>query len=562
MIPVVGILGGTFPPKPRDLARLLTGFGKEQPVHTLSDHSSYSLIVDRAPGARCPVRVQLAPFEDIEMMKSDLRFSRRNLLKTIGAGAALLPLLESDPADAQCLAGGIKRLYILCWPDGMLSSINSWSPPGTDPTNWKLAPFQSSLAPYQSDLLLLNGVDYKFLRDGPSHEKTGHSCYPGMLTGALYKSAGMSTASDVAGGPSIDQYIGSTLKKGGYGGLVSLNQGAFVESGARLSWAAAGQEVVPDFDPWSVFKANIQGNIKTPTPSGTTTPPPAGMPAVDYAKATQRSILDSVMNDLKRFGNVVGTADKAAIDKHLSYVRDIETGLASTGTGTGTGSPGDGMVTTGTGAACGIPAVASAGEPPGPDATHPYFKQVVNVPVVAKLHIDLAIAAFAADLTRVAVMQIGDQGAAHLVLSWPPCNFVAGGDTGSDKATGDINGFHYIAHRNVGDKVTCDTWFQSQLAYIIGQMKSIADPNGKSMLDSSVVLGMNNMRTGTHETTGVPVVMAGSCGGYFKTGRSLALPAGTPNNGVLVAICNAMGTPVQTFGAAMYGGELAVLKGA
>ena len=55
------------------------------------------------------------------------------------------------------------------------------------------------------------------------------------------------------------------------------------------------------------------------------------------------------------------------------------------------------------------------------------------------------------------------------------------------------------------------------------------------MLDSSVVVGMNSMRTGTHETTGVPVVMAGSCGGYFKTGRSLALPAGTPNNGLLVA---------------------------
>ena len=47
---------------------------------------------------------------------------------------------------------------------------------------------------------------------------------------------------------------------------------------------------------------------------------------------------------------------------------------------------------------------------------------------------------------------------------------------------------------------------------------------------------MNSMRSGTHETTGVPVVMAGSCGGYFKTGRSLALPAGTPNNGLLVAL--------------------------
>ena len=101
----------------------------------------------------------------------------------------------------------------------------------------------------------------------------------------------------------------------------------------------------------------------------------------------------------------------------------------------------------------------------------------------------------------------------------------------------------------------------SQVAYVIGQMKSVVDASGKSMLDSSVVVAMNNMRTGTHETTGVPVVMAGSCGGYFKTGRSLALPAGTPNNAILVALCNAMGAPVQTFGAAMYGGELAVLKG-
>jgi len=478
------------------------------------------------------------------MMKRDLRFSRRNLLKTIGAGAALLPLLQSDPADAQCLAGGIKRMYILCWPDGMLSSINSWSPAGTDPSNWKLAPFQASLQPYQKDLLLLNGVDYKFLRDGPHSETTGHACYPGMLTGARYKSAGSSTAGDVAGGPSVDQYIGSKLKAGGYGGIVSLNQGAFVESTARVSWAAAGQPVVPDFDPYHVFTTYIQGNIKTPTGTGTT-PPSTGTPMVDRKKAAQKSILDAVIGDLNRFSKVVGTADKANIDSHLTYVRDIEMGLAgATGpsSGGGTGS-------TGSGPACGIPV--------GATGTKVAFKVADNIPVIAKLHMDLAIAAFAADLTRVCVMQIGDQGAAHLILSWSPCNFKSGGPDGN---TGDLNAFHSIAHRNAQDKVTCDTWFQSQLAYVIGQMKSVVDASGKSMLDSSVVVGMNNMRTGTHETSGVPVVMAGSCGGYFKTGRSLALPAGTPNNGVLVALCNAMGTPVQSFGEASYGGELSVLK--
>jgi hypothetical protein len=483
------------------------------------------------------------------MMKRHLRFSRRSLLKTIGAGAALLPMLESDYADAQCLAGGIKRLYIFAWPDGMLSSMNSWSTTGTDPSNWKLAPFQASLQPYQSDLLLLNGVDYKWLRDGPSSEKTGHACYPGMLTGATYKTAGGSTAGDMAGGQSIDQFIGNKLKSSGYGGLVSLNQGAFVESTARLSWSAAGQPVIPDFDPYHVFKTYIQDKIKTPPPTGVPAPTPAPTPMVDYKKAARKSILDQVKNDLTRFGQIVGTADKANIERHLGYVRDIEMGLQdimSTGGDAGTG-------TVGTGAACGVPPAAMA--------TAVAFKNTDNIPVIAKLHMDLAIAAFAADLTRVAVMQIGDQGAAHLILSWPPCNFKSGGPNPGDANTGDVNGFHAIAHRNVAEKVVCDAWFQSQVAYIIGQMKSVADVSGKSMLDSSVVVGMNNMRTGTHETTGVPVVMAGSCGGYFKTGRSLALPAGPPNNGLLVALCNAMGAQTETFGGANYGGELMVLKG-
>jgi hypothetical protein len=481
------------------------------------------------------------------MMKRDLRFSRRELLKSIGAGMALLPLLESDPADAQCLAGGIKRLYILVWPDGMLSSMNSWSPEGTDPSNWTLAPFQASLKPYQSDLLLLNGVDYKFLRDGPHSETTGHACYPGMLTGALYKSAGGSTANDVAGGQSIDQFIGSKLKDGGYTGLVSLNQGAFVDSTARLSWSAAGKAVIPDLDPYHVFTTYIQGKISTPPVTGTGSGGAGGSAGtVDKAKLAQRSILDYVVADLNRFSKIVGTADKASIDAHLTYVRDIEKGLAAGGVM----GPGGGVA--GTGSACGIPPAATAAPVP--------YKSTDNIPVIAKLHMDLAIAAFAADLTRVAVMQIGDQGAAHLILSWSPLNYKSGGPNPGDANTGDVNGFHAIAHRNVVDKVTCDTWFQSQVAYVIGQMKTVVDPSGKSMLDNSVVVGMNNMRTGTHETTGVPVVMAGSCGGYFRTGRSLKLPAGTPNNAVLVALCNAMGAHTDTFGAAMYGGELAALK--
>jgi hypothetical protein len=490
------------------------------------------------------------------MMKRDLRFSRRRLLKSMGAGAALLPMLYADRTDAACYVGGIKRLYILCWTNGMLSSINNWATTGNDPSSWSLGSmgFQDSLKPYMADLLMLKGVDYKYIKDMPgSGERTGHACFPGMLTGAFYKLLDKGTSADLGGGISVDQYIGTQLQKQGYKGLVSLNQGTFVVSTGHLSWSAPGQVVLPNPDPASVFSLYFKGMLPA------TTPPSMGMggksgaggaPPVDNTVAIEKSILDYVISDINRFSKIVGTEDKQRIDEHLTSVRAIESRLQNVGGPPMTVDGGAPVSTTnGTPAACSVP--STAGEP----------KASLNdsIPAITKLHMDLSVAAFAADLTRVVVMQISDQGAANLVMSW--LGYKGGTPLASDPNTGDANGFHAIAHENTMRKVINDTWFQQQLAYVIGQLKSITDGTGKSMLDSSAVVAMNSMRTGTHETTGVPVVMAGSCGGYFKTGRSLALPAGTPNNGLLVALCNAMGTPVSTFGEASYGGELTVLKG-
>lgn len=482
------------------------------------------------------------------MMKRDLRFSRRNLIKAIGAGAALLPLLESDPADAACLVGGIKRLYIIAWPDGMLSNVSSWATTGDTPATWSLAPFQASLKPYQSDLLLLHGIDYKFIRDQPNPnggETNGHACFPGMLTGAFYQSLVSGTSADIGGGISVDQYVGNKLVTSGYKGLPSLNLGAFVKSTGRLSWKGAGQAVVPDADPYHVFSTYFAGKIPTVAATGPSDAGASTASGPTNAQKMQTSILDYVLADLNRFSNVVGTEDKQRIQSHMQSIRNLELTLVPSGA-VGGASVDGGVVTTGNGSACTPPVFSGALLD---------INNTANVPAIVKMQMDLSVAAFASDLTRVIVMQIADQGAANLILE--NLGFKAGGQNGN---TGDLNGYHSIAHRNDADKVTCDTWFQSQLAYMIGQLKSVSDPTGATMLDSTAFVAMNNMRTGTHETTNVPVVMAGSCGGYFKTGRSLAL-TNTPNNGLLVALCNAMGFPVQTFGQASYGGELTVLKG-
>jgi hypothetical protein len=258
-------------------------------------------------------------------------------------------------------------------------------------------------------------------------------------------------------------------------------------------------------------------------------------PPVDKILAMRRSVLDYVAGDLNRFVATVGGAqDKANVASHLQNVRDLEQRLAQLGVGTAT-----------------------------PACVPPTFDPTVNVlfgvtfEAITKMQIDLAVAALAADATRVVVLQLGDQSNSNVVLT--SLGFKGGTPLASDPNTGDVNGLRNIAHQNGADKITVDTWFMSQLAYAISSMQGVSDGAG-NMLDNTALLAMSNMRTGLEETTGVPAILAGSCGGYFQTGRSLSL-TNAPNNGVLIALANAMGVPTTTFGESMYGGELTVLRG-
>jgi Protein of unknown function (DUF1552) len=496
------------------------------------------------------------------MMKHQQKYSRRGFLRTVGAGAALLPLLESDPSDAACAASGVKRLFILVWPNGMLSSVSSWATKGETPASWSLPAFMASLAPYQNDLLLLDGIDYAFLRDMPgAGERTGHAAYPGMLTGAFYQTLSTSTAADIAGGPSVDQYIGGQLQAAGYPGLLSLNLGVFVQSTGHLSWRGPGEVVTPNLDPYGAFTQYVQGSLPptSPAPSGLGGAGGSGAPA---RLTMQRSILDFVQRELGRFSGKVGAADRQRIAQHLDAVRQIEVRLDAGATSVGAGGGGYG-------GAGGVGVANRAGGAPGSSlcgiSTDEFLTPSVligktssTVPQLVKLQMDLATVAFAADITRVVVLQIGDQSAEQLVFT--NLGFTAGGPNPADANTGDVNGWSNIAKRNGAQKVVVDTWFQSQVAYMSGQMKGLIGPLGRSALDDGVLVGLSNMRSGLDETTQVPAIMVGSCGGYFKTGRSLAL-TGAPNNQLLVSLCDAMGTPVATFGEPRYGGELAALKG-
>jgi Protein of unknown function (DUF1552) len=447
--------------------------------------------------------------------------SRRNFLKAIGVGPALLPLLQAETAFAACSGvSGPRRVFIIVWSNGMLGGGDSWATTGDA---FVLPAQMASLEPYRQDLILMDGLDYPFIKDMPGiGERTGQDTFPGLLTGAFYQTLSASSSADVGGGISIDQYIGNALQARGYSGRISLNLAVQARSTARLSWKAAGVAVIPNGDPYLVFSTLFGGQSTTPT--------------FDKILAMRKSILDYVAGDLDRFAMTVGgTEDRARVAAHLENVRALEQRLA----------------------------LQSASPPPDTACAPPMLGPPVtttanaNFEIITKLQIDLAVAALAADATRVVVLQLGDQGDANVVLT--SLGFVSGGPNPADANTGDFNGIHAIAHRNGPDKVVIDTWFMSQVAYAIGALKNVTDGAG-TLLNNTALLAMNSMRTGLGEVTGVPAILAGSCGGYFRTGRSLSL-TNTPHNGVLIALANAMGIPTVTFGEAIYGGELAVLRG-
>lgn len=86
-----------------------------------------------------------------------------------------------------------------------------------------------------------------------------------------------------------------------------------------------------------------------------------------------------------------------------------------------------------------------------------------------------------------------------------------------------------------------------QFAYLLQKLDAVQ--GGRTLLDNTVVWWSSEISIGnTHDVHGMPFVLAGSGGGYFRTGRFLSFPADTPHNRLLVSICNAMGVQVSSFG--------------
>jgi len=448
---------------------------------------------------------------------------RRRFLQGAAGVVVGLPFLSSLSPDADA-APGPKRIVFFFTPLGtvkkkwwpLLPGGAEFAPSGSTHDAYIMNEILEPLTSMKDKLLILDGVDMQSAYEGPgdAHQLgIGHALtgVP-LLEGDLFQyGCGMGTVG-WGGGQSIDQRIADHVLATDLVSFGSLELGVQVDGDTvshRINYEGPGFPIQPDNDPRSVFDRVFDH------------PPDFGA-----LKVERGHVLDFVMDDYARLRSRLGGDDRYKLDGHLASVEAVAKRLDA-------------------------PPIVYEGACQMPDVSGAPVDHMENedMPAIGSLQMDLLSMALTCKATRVATLQ------------WRDCF--------SNKTSpwlGIFDGHHQLSHTNessVADQAKLTTiyrWYAEQFADFIGKLDAV-DEGGVSALDNSLVVWCTDIAHGqSHARLKMPYVIAGTGGGYLKTGRYFDL-GGESHLNLLVTLANAMGLPLTTFGMPEFcTGEIAAIK--
>jgi hypothetical protein len=270
------------------------------------------------------------------------------------------------------------------------------------------------------------------------------------------------------------------------------------------------------------------------TPGGSTDPSIA-----DQLALQRKSVNDVVREELSSLlsRSDLSKADHDRLDQHFQSIRDVETTMMNMGLQCSA----DGIDTQA------LDAMNSGSA----------FSQNGKIEDVAKLQMELVALAFSCNATRVATLQLGD---------------------GTDYTNYTIDGvqaerFHWVSHRRYSDKfdgdplpnalewhIAIDRIRMNTFKYMLDKWANYSTPNGP-LLDNAFALWTNHVAAGvSHGFDNLPIIIAGSAGGYLKQGQYIDA-GGVTNNQLHNTLITAAGGkngdgPFDNFGDASLQGGL------
>jgi hypothetical protein len=284
-----------------------------------------------------------------------VKLSRRNLVKSAGAGLILSPfynLLRPKPAFAA--PGRAKRLLIFHTEP---TDTHTWNPKNvTGESSFGFPDMLAALAEIKQNVVLIDGLS-------PKQGGDGHFS-PHALTGV-----GREGRAD-KGIISIEQYIGDQLEKTADKrpikslllGTGAGSEAVFYRNSSRLTTIAS---------PLSAYNT-VFSNVGTS---------PGTSPSVLLQR--RKSILDVVKEDVGELEGALGAAEKQKLELHLESIRQFEMRIASN---------------------------MAKGESSCTKSAAPTddLSSVAKKTLADMAHLDLIVNAFACDITRLGALQWGN----------------------------------------------------------------------------------------------------------------------------------------------------------
>jgi len=424
--------------------------------------------------------------------------SRRTFLR--GAGVALsLPFLDAMvPAFSVAAATqGVRRLGFMYIPMG--ANMARWTPPGEGSLR-ELSPILNPLAPFQNQLTILTNLDLK-TADAPTNGN--HA-----LANAAFLScakAKMTEGNDYYLGTTVDQIAAKRIGKETPLPSLELGTDLIAQVGNcdngfacayqnNLSWSSPSTPLPTEADPRVVFERMFGEG---------------GTAADRRAEARKnRSILDTVTEDIARLQREVGSGDAAKIAEFFDSVREVER------------------------------RIQKVEQDSSQSSLH--LQQPYSVPAEweehVKLMFDLQVLAFQADITRVITFQLAREASTR---TYPQI--------------GVPDAHHPVSHhRNDTEKLArlakINAYHMSLLAYFLERMQTTSDGNG-SLLDQTIYMvgsGMGN--PDAHDHVNLPVLLAGGGAGKLKGGRHIRYTERTAMANLHLTLLEKMGIDLERFG--------------
>ena len=434
-------------------------------------------------------------------MKSDkTRVDRRTVLRGVGV-AMSLPWLESvsvwgDESNSGKPENELPKRFAAMFMGNGINSKHWWAK-GSG-AEMELSQSLEPLAPLKTKLNVINGLFNK--------QATGVGIHPGQ-TGNILSGAALQKGAVLKGGISVDQVIAnhfgdqtpqSSLILGCEQPITGYHETNFsMAYSSHISWQDANSPVPMEVYPSLAFDSlfDNQGTKRT------------------------KSILDRVKEHASHLNRQVSQSDRAKLDEYLTSVREVEKQIERTRT---TKDRAD-------------DSAKKRGESPilmkRPDNGLPE-----DIRDHMRLMCDIIALAFQTDKTRVATLLL--------------CR--------------DLSGLFYpfldvrLAHHPASHEDQSDAYervsryYVSQLAYLASKLDSMPERD-RTVLDNSCIMFVSNMWSGSkHDSTKVPLLLAGGLDGTLETGRVLDfIDDGDDNRklcGLYLSLLNKIGVNQTQFG--------------